>query len=324
MKWIDNNVFLNTFYYRVKNKIDYFSLAKSLKMMKIEIDAYAKENGIFITLNNLIIFNENYLLLSILSLDENVEMFKNYINHLIVDEDDIETVKRNTNDFIRLNQKLNNFVVNEKNSTFKEVIEWEKVPEDKKDNDLSFNFKDEFSKDNIKDDTQVFVGSVINIKNPTNPHDMIVMNMIKDGIGGNKVDEAYYNLRKNGAIYHSLTTYFQDSNTILTGCYINYSKESERLVKDEIENVFKRLMDDEKFFNECKLKYVKHFKISNLESHIGYLLEPYSRYLGRECSVEYIKDFINKLSLDDLKKNIENWEFTPLSVSLEDSYDKKN
>lgn len=320
MMWLDNGVFLNTYYYKVKADINTNALVKSVGNLRKKYTDLFKQNGVFMTINNIVIYNDNYLLLNILSLEDEIDFITKNINLLGVDDyQEIQPIK---SVFQFLMRELNNVRYSKKsNDSIKEAIDWKDMPVQKEDYIKNIDYLPIYNQEIDDGCKQAFVGYVADIKYSTNLKSLIILNLIKFAIGENKMGDAYYDLRKHGNIYSSMTKVFAESNSILSGCFCSYKRENHENIDQAIIKKVESLIKNTTYFNEIKHKYISSLRIANLDSHWGYLLEPYSRYAGKEISFDHLIEYIYDLTKEDVASILDELNVMDVCIDMESRID---
>lgn len=334
MKLIDKNVIADIKYVPIKTPLSYGQIRKYLQVNRAQIDKLALDNGIYITCNNIICNAQNYLIFNILSMNEldfhhmikQVNFADNFssdnngtiehgndFNKFINELNGIEmTTIQDDTLFSSFSEELNNL----QEADFLDYLIYQNKPAS---NSMLKTSDDLLNKD-FKADEYVFVGKIFeSINNRDWLKNTIMLNIIKNYLGDNDTDSIYFNMKEQGHIYSGLSMTFPEKNILLTGCFLAYQKASINTVNEYITSGLNKLCDDPEAFENAKNKFVNMFKIINLEYHSGNLLETYNRYLNKPMDFSTIKEYVNKINIEDIRSFIEHLSSSETVLSLEGS-----
>lgn len=308
MIWRDREVNLKILYCNLPDEYSHYSYANNIKKMKIEIGRLGIKRGLYISLNNIVIRTNEYLVLGILYVDDiNIDMLLDELNlivnsYLYKSKNNIHIEcscdSKKESEFSLFVNKLNNIETNiyKRNSDNKYVksianCDWEEYPSitliKKKKIDLG-------EKTKFTSQKKYFLGILFNYDACVNIDSLCILNILRESVGDNDTDSVFFDIRKRGNIYSGYSKVFFDTATLLCGYFGGYTDSIYNEAKTKIVNKIKSLQVDVLELDRAKRKYINYFRIANLEYHKGYLLEPYFRYF------QEIKDF------EDIIKVIEN------------------
>ncbi|WP_251861395.1 hypothetical protein [Clostridium sp. Marseille-Q2269] len=135
---------------------------------------------------------------------------------------------------------------------------------------------------------------IINKDKYNDGKEFIVFKILEKYIGDNDTDSIYFKFREKGKIYTGISSYITSKGLFLTGIIGNYSEE---LWNSILKELLHMEINEEKLFL-AKEKLINEIKYLIFEYGTAYILEPYSRYIGKNITKEDICDYIDKINID--------------------------